>query len=556
MRVAIYARFSTEGQREASLDDQTRNCERHADREGWHVVTRFADRALSGTKRDRPGYQAMLAAAKRREFDVLVVDDLSRLSRDEIELKQTVRRFRFAGLRIVSVSDGFDSAAKGHKIQATVRGLLNEIYLDDLAEKTHRGLTGQALKGFNAGGRSYGYRHLPIVDASQSDEYGRPRVIAARREINQEQARIVRLIFSEFADGRSPRAIAIKLNQRGISSPRGGTWALSAIYGDRRTGVGILNNPLYIGRVIWNRSRWERNPDTGRRRRVERPEAEWIVREDESLRIVSPELWDRAQARIKRSQHRPGPRARYLFSGILRCGVCGGPFVKVDGYRYGCATHKDRGPAVCGNGMTVAVKIADRALLDDIRQRKTLLSDEAVALFRRETAILLRAEKHNRGDGDGGGESARLAALEREIANMVAAIKAGAFSDSLRTALAAAEAERAALQEHAKADKAMATLPDFLPRAADVFRGLMADLETVLVDDSEVAREHLRALLGEEIQLVPRPEDRALEARIPQGGVYRLALKMAAGAELDNVGSGGRIWSYLPVLLPASGTVK
>ena len=243
MRVAIYARFSTEGQREASLDDQTRNCERHADREGWHVVARFTDRAISGTKRDRPGYQAMLAAAKRREFDVLVVDDLSRLSRDEIELKQTVRRFRFAGLRIVSVSDGFDTNAKGHKIQATVRGLLNEIYLDDLAEKTHRGLTGQALKGFNTGGRSYGYRHLPIVDASQSDEYGRPRVIAARREIDSEQAKVVRLIFSEFADGRSPRAIAIKLNQRGIPSPRGGTWAVSAIYGDRRTGVGILNNP-------------------------------------------------------------------------------------------------------------------------------------------------------------------------------------------------------------------------------------------------------------------------------------------------------------------------
>lgn len=541
MRVAIYARFSSEGQREASIDDQARNGEHYAVSQGWHVVARFDDKAISGAKRDRPGYQAMLAAAKRREFDVLVVDDLSRLSRDEIELKQTVRRFRFEGLRIVGVSDGFDTAAKGHKIQATVRGLLNEIYLDDLAEKTHRGLTGQALKGFNAGGRSYGYRHIPITDESQRDEYGRARVIAARREIDQEQAKIVRLIFSEFADGRSPRAIAHELNRLAIPSPRGGTWAVSAIYGDRRTGVGILNNPLYIGRVIWNRSRWERNPDTGRRRRAERPVSEWIVREDESLRIVHQDLWERAQTRIKRSQHRPGPKARYLFSGILRCGVCDGPFVKVDRYRYGCGRHKDRGATVCANGMTVAVRVADHALLGEIRQRKAFSSDEAMTLYRREVAVLLRAETQERGNGDERAAVARLAALEREIANMVAAIKAGAFSDSLRTALAAAEAEREDIQGRRKNEKAMAAIPDLLPRAADTFRELLGNLETVLTEDSEGAREHLRALLGETIQLVPRPEVHTLEARVPQGGIYRLALKMAAGAESDNVGSGGRI---------------
>lgn len=548
MRAALYARFSSNMQREASIIDQFRNLERYAEQEGWQVVARFEDQAISGSKNDRPGYQAMLAAAKRREFDVLLVDDLSRLSRDEIEFKQTVRRFKFAGLRVIGVSDGFDTNAKGHKIQASVRGLVNDIYLDDLAEKTHRGLTGQALKGFNAGGRSYGYRHLPILDESRRDEYGRPLVIAARREIEPEQASVVREIFEAFVRGRSPRAIAHDLNRRRIPSPRGSTWCISAIYGDRRTGVGILNNPLYAGTVIWNRSRWLRDPDTGKRKRTERPAAEWIQHVDESLRIVPATIWNRAQEKMTRRTHRPGRRHRHLFSGLLKCGICGGAYVKVDRYRYGCATHKDRGPAACGNGMKVALQVAERVLLGGLRQ--DLMNDEALELFKREVSAQLRTEQAAEAEGSA---ERRLTIVEREIGHMLAAIKAGAFSDALRRELAAAEAERVALCATIEAQAAMTKLPDFLPRAADLFRDMVQNLEVVLREDSEAAREHLRALLGEEINLLPRPEDQELEAQIPGQGLYRLALKMVAGAESDNVVAGASFGHYHTICLPASG---
>ena len=535
MRAVLYARFSTELQREASIVDQFRNCERLAAREGWQIVGRFEDQAVSGMKRDRAGYQALLAGAARREFEVLLVDDLSRLSRDEIEIKQTIRRFRFAGLRIVGVSDGFDTDAKGHKIQATVRGMLNEIYLDDLAEKTHRGLTGRALEGFNAGGRSYGYRHLPIVDESRLDEYGRPRVIAARREVDTAQAPVVREIFELFAGGRSPRSIAHELNRRAVPAPRGGTWAISAIYGDRRTGVGILNNPLYIGRVIWNRSRWARDPDSGKRRRIERPESEWIIRVDEALRIVPRDLWERAQRRMSRRTRAVGRHPHYLFSGILRCGICGGPFVKVDGYRYGCATHKDRGPATCSNGMKVAIRIADRQLLAETR--RAIASDEALEIFRREASALLRADKQANGK-TGGDLETRLAVVERELSNMVGAIKAGAYSEALQQALAAAEAQRTAIQAAIDARATVERLPDLLPRAAALFREMVENLDTVLARDPTRARDHVRALLGDEIRLIPHPERGMLEAQLPAGGLVRLAAKLAAGAELDNVVAG------------------
>jgi DNA invertase Pin-like site-specific DNA recombinase len=541
LRAAIYSRFSGEHQRETSIDDQARNCRRRAERDGFEIVASFDDRAMSGAKADRPGYQAMLAAAVRREFEVLLVDDLSRLSRDEIEIKQVVRRFVFAGLRLIGVSDGFDSAAKGHKIQATVRGLMNELYLDDLAEKTHRGLAGQALRGFNTGGRSYGYRHLPIADGSG----------AAHREIDPAQAAIVLEIFQRFAAGASPRAIARELNRRRVPAPRGGSWAFSAIYGNRRSGVGILNNPLYAGRVIWNRSKWVRHPDTGRRARVERPPGEWIERQDDALRIVPVDLWEMAQERLARRRSRPGRAELQLLSGFLRCAVCGGAYVKTDRYRYGCATHKDRGPEICGNGMKIAVKAADEALLEGIRDG--LPDDEALEEFKRETAALLRTEKRQ---GSQDAARARHATLEREITNMVAAIRAGAFSGRLQAELAAAEAELAALRAEAATQASLDDLPDFLPRAADLFRELLDDLPATLAEDPAAAREHIRTLLGDEIRLTPKPEAKIMEAQIRADGIFRMAANIAAGGKLDNVVAGASFDHYLTIVnIPASGRI-
>ena len=157
-RVAIYARYSTDMQREASIDDQYRNCKKYVEKENWRIIKHYEDKAISGTVKDRPGYQKMLTDAEAKTFDILLIDDLSRLSRDDIEMKTVIRRLIHWSIRIIGASDGFDTNSKGHKIQAGMRGIINEIYLDDLKEKTHRGMEGQALKGFNCGGHSYGYK--------------------------------------------------------------------------------------------------------------------------------------------------------------------------------------------------------------------------------------------------------------------------------------------------------------------------------------------------------------------------------------------------------------
>ena len=252
----------------------------------------------------------MLDAAKAKRFDALVVDDLSRLSRDSMKTEEARRLLVFLGIRLIGVSDGIDTTSKGHKALSGFKGLMNDIFLDDLREKTHRGLMGQALKGNNCGGRVYGYRHVPIYHPTERDEYGRPRVLAARREKDEKQAKWVRQVLSGCAEGLSPRDIADELNQRHVPAPgaayrrrhpsrRYGTWSASVLHGDLMRATGMLANPIYIGKVIWNRREWVLNPETKRRMPRLRPESEWIITEQPELRIISQEMWNRVQDRRK-----------------------------------------------------------------------------------------------------------------------------------------------------------------------------------------------------------------------------------------------------------------
>ena len=154
-------RFSSENQREASIDDQFRNCETYADRQhGWEIIHRYEDNAVSGSQNasGRTGYRQMLADALEKRFDVLLVDDFSRLSRDQVETETARRRLIHWGVRLIGVSDGIDTAAKGHKMLSGFKGIMNEVFLDGLRDKTRRGMVGQVLKGYHGGGRSYGYR--------------------------------------------------------------------------------------------------------------------------------------------------------------------------------------------------------------------------------------------------------------------------------------------------------------------------------------------------------------------------------------------------------------
>jgi hypothetical protein len=154
------------------------------------------------------------------------------------------------------------------------------------------------------------------------------------REIDEAEAAVVRRIFAEFAQGRSPREIAVALNGARVPGPNGSTWGPSTIYGNWRRGTGLLNNELYAGELVWNRQRFIKDPTTGKRQaRLNPPEA-WVRRAVPELRIVDEDLWDAVKLRqghIRQAvTSEPGDGVRsekarrpgYLLSHLIRCGSC------------------------------------------------------------------------------------------------------------------------------------------------------------------------------------------------------------------------------------------
>ena len=182
------------------------------------------------------------------------------------------------------------------------------------------------------------------------------RPTASDLEIVPEQAAIVREIFARFAAGEGMTRIASDLNARGVPGPgrkktKPSTWSATALYGTPKAGSGLLNNELYIGRYVWNRREWVKDPDDPTRRVPRmRPREEWHVAERPDLRIVDDETWSAVRARMEAprqgvARRGRGGAPRTLFGGLLRCERCGGPMIAVHARYYGCAAHKTRGPA-------------------------------------------------------------------------------------------------------------------------------------------------------------------------------------------------------------------
>jgi len=349
-KVALYARYSSENQRDASIEDQLRLCRQYAERQGWAIVDSYSDRAISGASLLlRPGVQELIQDAGRRRFDLVMTESLDRLSRDQEDIAGIYKRMRFVGVGIVTLSEG-----EINELHVGLKGTMGALYLKDLADKTRRGLRGRVEEGKSGGGLCYGYDVVRQPTASVEAPRG-------DRTINPAEATIVRRIFEEYAVGKSPKRIAADLNREDIRAPSGGDWGSSTINGNRQRGTGILNNELYVGRLIWNRLRYIKDPATGKRVSRLNPEVEWISQEVPDLRIVGQDLWDRVKTRQKAiiaddTDSKPNRlhervRGRYLFSGLTKCGCCGGGYSMISSTHIGCSTGRNKG--TCDNRFNI-----------------------------------------------------------------------------------------------------------------------------------------------------------------------------------------------------------
>ncbi len=450
MRAAIYARYSSDHQSSASIPDQVRLCRNLCTDEGWTIVEVFADEAISGATHLRPDFQRMQQGAMAGGFDVLVSESLDRLSRDQEHIAGLYKRLRFFGIRIVTKAEG-----EINELHIGLGGTMSAIFLRQLAEKTHRGLEGRVRAGKSAGGISYGYR---------VDRQLRPdgTMTTGQRVIDPGQAKVISGIFEAYARGESARSIAITLNRQGILPPRSGdgkrkaSWSFSTISGNWKRGTGILNNELYIGKLVWNRQRFVKDPETAKRQARPNPPEAWIVEDVPDLRSIDDELWHRVKNRqgairtdiLTERDRNPGAprtergrRARYLLSGLLHCGCCGSGYIMISADRYGCAAARNSGS--CGNRKTIARKDAAARVLGGLKGRLMHpdVIREFIAELQRETQQGRLSALAERGENE-----RSLAKVRREIDGVLTAIMDGMYYPSMKAKMNTLEAERARLE--------------------------------------------------------------------------------------------------------------
>ena len=232
MKAAIYARYSSENQSEKSIDDQVRVCKKYCAENELTVCDEhiYVDEALSGSLLNRPGLQALDKAAENKEFEAVLVDDLSRLSRSNHQMLTLVLKFNYLQVKIISVADGISTDDENSKLGIQMRGLINELYLDDLRKKTMRGLEGQKLRGFSAGEKVYGYYTEPVGELKLNKK-GQAKYEGRVHKINQEEADIVLKIYRDFTEGKSLNKIVRELNQDKVPTKKGlpGGWNIATV---------------------------------------------------------------------------------------------------------------------------------------------------------------------------------------------------------------------------------------------------------------------------------------------------------------------------------------
>ena len=514
-RVALYARYSSDNQRDASIEDQFRICREQAKREQWQIVATYKDAGISGASMIlRPGIQMLLQDAQRGAFDVVLAEALDRVSRDQADVATLFKHLRFAGVPIITLAEGEIS-----ELHVGLKGTMNALFLKDLAAKTHRGLRGRVENGKSGGGLCYGYRVVKKLDA-------RGEQIRGDREIDQTQADVVRRIFRDFAAGVSPRAIAKTLNDDGIAGPDGKLWNDTSIRGHAKRGTGVINNELYIGRLIWNRQRYVKDPSTGRRVSRLNPETDWVITEVPELRIVDDTLWQAVKVRqgeiaekyvnvieAVREAHAANKlnglhRPKSLLSGLVFCGCCGGPYSLRGADRYACSAHIANHS--CSNSRTIPRSELEERVLAGLKNRLMApeVAAEAMRAYAEETNKLNRERRSS-------GEAYRteLAKIERTLKQMLNVIEEGGYTRGMTDRMRELEAREDVLRELLA--QTPVDIPDIHPNAAEIYRKKVARLTEALnkPEDRAEAGEAIRALI-EKITLKPGPNRGEIDATL------------------------------------------
>ena len=402
MNGVIYARYSSDNQREESIDGQVRECLAYAEKNGIQIVETYIDRAMTAKTDKRPDFQRMIKDSYKKGFDVVLVWKLDRFARNRFDSAKYKMILRQNEVRVLSATEAISSRPEGILMESMLEGWA-EYYSAELAEKVIRGQTENALKCKSNGGTlPFGY----YVDDEQ------------HFQINLDTAPFVCVAFQMYDEGYTMKEIAADFKRRGIKNTRGTDFTINTI-------SNLLSNRRYIGEYKYRD----------------------IVIPDGIPAIVPKELFERVQERLAKNKKAPARHKAeddYLLTTKLYCGKCGSFMVGESGTSHTMKVHRyyrcvnTKKKKLCDKKAVkkdwiedLVVNYTMKAIMnDEVMER---LIDTLMELQKKESTDLPLLKK-------------QLAETEKGINNMLNAIQAGIFTPSTKQRLDELEETKSQLE--------------------------------------------------------------------------------------------------------------
>jgi len=408
---AIYARYSSTAQNDASIEQQVERDTEYAKQNGITIVAVYADRAKSGRSDNRPEFQRMLRDAAKGKFNCVIAWKSNRMGRNMLQAMQNEARLASSGVTCLYVEEDYDDTPAGRFALRSMMNL-NQFFSENMAEDIRRGLDDNAKQCKVNGKIAYGYTRGPD----------------GRFAFDEEKISVVREIFARVRAGEIFADIERDLNRRGIPAPRGGQWGKNSVHS-------ILANERYAGVYIWGDTRIEGGIPAA------------ISRED----FDAVQLLHKIKKAVKRRNRTAVP---YLLTGKLFCGHCGAHMVGMSGkgklgtpyYYYACQTRRNAHTCSKENArrdwieLLVAQAVQTQILKPDVME---WICDS-----------VLDYQKYCRDSSDLAIYHSQLATIRSSIANLMKAIEAGIITESTKSRLVELEAEQRSVEARIAAEDA------------------------------------------------------------------------------------------------------
>jgi site-specific DNA recombinase len=363
MKAALYLRVSTEEQavRGYSIEAQKEALQAYALKKGWEIAGIYEDAGYSAKNINRPALQRLLKDIEDKKVEAVLVWRLDRISRSVADFSDVIEIFEKHGVTFDSATENIDTSTPSGRALVNFLAVFAQFERESIGERSRLGKLKKVQMGNPALGLPpYGYK---IEDGQY--------------QINEAEAEVVRLIFKLCVDNHwGYRKIASYLNELGLKTRQGGFWNYGSI-------SSILNNPIYPGLIVWNRTKSVKG------KTLKRPKSEWIKVKGNFPPIISEEIFDVASSRIKeRGRNGRSLSSVYALSGIIRCGVCGMSYCvnprKDRGIiNYFCSSRKGKGKIVCENRTVNGTKI-EKLLISKLIEATQKEKELIVASFKEE----------------------------------------------------------------------------------------------------------------------------------------------------------------------------